>query len=400
MIFTGNRSRIGIALFALSLSSSSMAEPMVSDTNCNKAEFSDMQQFQNELCQAHLGCRLTAALGEKGCSAVRFFRNIGDIFTRKPEIDNNDVVDAFEPEYPQTHNTRRIVSKAREASTQVGTKGQNTKNLIIAPGNGSYASYDGGWDHTSGAASGGGTLISTSGRLRRGNWENGALSGPGQSILNGSVEGGEYQGGSLQGDGFRASPVNGQMETMEGTFDKGVPVGEVVVTLADGSRRRELWADGKRIAIGQTAPKGKVPPDLADPRLAVKTAPAAPKVSAAAPVSPAVGSSASVARQSLGSRQCAASSNQSASAAAAELNQWEKQYPVPAGARNQLIPNLQYLMFHERRWGDIINAWGHCFSKQELDFGLSQSDMRFKNYERTCQQMTTNPGVCVPRYPW
>lgn len=273
MRLTGRKTRVAAVLCALSLGSSSIAEPMVSDNNCEKAEFSELQQFQSELCQAHLGCRMTAVLAEKGCSAVRFFRNIGDIFTRKTEIDNNDVMDAYEPEYPQTPGTQRIVSKAREASKQAGTKGYRFEDRPVRTKAGSYASYDGGWDLEAKKAEGGGTMIWPNGDMQRGYYVDGKPSGPGQTIYGGMVEGGEYREGLLQGAGFRASPANGQMETIEGTFDKDVPVGEIVRTYSDGSSVREIWEGGKMVVRGERAPKGVVPPVVLTPKqLAEKSA--------------------------------------------------------------------------------------------------------------------------------
>jgi hypothetical protein len=105
-----------------------------------------------------------------------------------------------------------------------------------------------------------GTLINDKG-IQRGTFENGKLEGAGEAISNdGSWAVGTFDNGEMEGQGIViAEDADGQVAVTEARFRDGAPDGLAETTFENGSSRRDIWAEGKKVATGAIAAAGKMP---------------------------------------------------------------------------------------------------------------------------------------------
>ncbi len=256
-----------IALFILTASVQAGAEPVPYDPNCNPVELTGDQTFEQEICGSHAGCRfLVMAPIRAGCKAVNFIRNIGK---SDPRFDNSTLIDGMTYDVPrQTKFDEFMFNVKAKVHEALGTAG---KRDVVQTDDGRVAYYEGG--HLS---SGGGTgaMIYSDGTMARGTFDSKyKLNGAGQLITpDGKMRAGEFNNNQLSGPGFIAEQDGKRTVLIEGTFDGDTPVGEVIRNYADGSRVRELWENGKMVARGDPAPKGKVPPPIRKPETKLASA--------------------------------------------------------------------------------------------------------------------------------
>lgn len=260
-----------VALVLLAVSASARAQAQY-DANCRPTEFSEDQQFQREICTSHVGCRLVVRVGDATCKSINFMRNIGDHISPSKPLNNDDVIEAVELDYPKTSFTRRIMEKVRNATKAVFESKPETTTF--------GAGGDFGYAETlpSGPGRKSGAIVYESGLKIRGQMDaqKMILQGTGQAInADGTVRVGEFRGAWLSGEGFMTERAGGKTILIEGTFDRDTPVGEVVRTFADGMSVREYWHNGKMIERGALAAIGRVPPPLPS-RVAAIAPPRAP----------------------------------------------------------------------------------------------------------------------------
>lgn len=270
-----------VALVLLAVSASARAQAQY-DANCRPTEFSEDQQFQREICTSHVGCRLVVGVGDATCKSINFMRNIGDRISPSKPLNNDDVLEAVELDYPKTSFTRRIMEKVRNATKAVFESKPETTTF--------GAGGDFGYAETlpSGPGRKSGAIVYESGLKIRGQMDaqKMILQGTGQAMnADGTVRAGEFRGAWLSGEGFMTERAGGKTILIEGTFDRDTPVGEVVRTFADGMSVRENWQNGKMIERGALAARGRVPPPLPS-RVAVIAPPRAPPPVRVAPPRP------------------------------------------------------------------------------------------------------------------
>jgi hypothetical protein len=259
--------RGAIVLLTLSASVEAGAEPVPYDPNCNPVELTEDQTFEQEICGSHAGCRfLVMAPIRAGCKAVNFIRNIGK---SDPRFDNSTLIDGMTYDVPrQTKFDEFMFNVKANIHEALGTA---AKRDVVQTDDGRVAYYEGG--HLSNG-SGTGAMIYSDGTMARGTFDSKyKLNGAGQLITpDGKMRAGEFNNNQLSGPGFIAEQDGKRTVLIEGTFDGDTPVGEVVRNYADGSRVRELWENGKMVARGDPAPKGKVPPPIRKPETRLASA--------------------------------------------------------------------------------------------------------------------------------
>ena len=237
------------------------------DLNCKPVELTESQKINEETCAMHAGCRfLVQAPINAGCKAVNFIRNIGKT---DPAFDNNVLIDGATYDLPRQTAFDRLVSGVKTAAhSALGTAG---KRDVVQTDDGRVAYYEGG-HLDSGSANG--AMIYSDGTMARGTFDaKYKLSGSGQLITpDGKVRAGEFKNNQLRGEGFVSDKEGKRTVLIEGTFDGDTPVGEVIRNYADGSRVRELWENGKMVARGDRAAKGKVPPPINRPQTRLASA--------------------------------------------------------------------------------------------------------------------------------
>ena len=276
--------RAPLAAFALTLMAApALAQNSGYDANCSQKDYTADELLQQEICQAHVGCRFTMKASTSACKVKDFLSNLGGLLGGRSSPDNVDVILALNSsEVPQTAGVKQINATARpyyqsarplpsydrSNAAQIDWKAANSdtpvrnSSLRRETGGGSiWVEEQATW--VGKPISGTTTLISSSGVAIAGNIENGNGSGPGlQRGRDGSWSAGNFTATGLQGLGYSVSPNGpGAPPVMEGTFLNGQADGMMLVTFPDFSSRKELWKDGKLLAAGDKAPRGVVPKD-------------------------------------------------------------------------------------------------------------------------------------------
>jgi hypothetical protein len=276
--------RAPLAAFALTLMAApALAQNSGYDANCSPKDYTADELLQQEICQAHVGCRFTMKASTSACKVKDFLSNLGGLLGGRSSPDNVDVILALNTsEVPQTAGVKQINATARpyyqsarplpsydrSNAAQIDWKAANSDTPVR---NSSLRRETGGgsiWVEEQDAwvgkpISGATTLITSSGVAVAGNIENGNGSGPG--LLrgpNGSWSGGNMTPNGLQGQGYSLTPNGpGATPVMEGTFLNGQADGMMLVTYPDFSSRKELWKNGKLLATGEKVPRGVAPKD-------------------------------------------------------------------------------------------------------------------------------------------
>lgn len=262
--------RRGGAIAALSLGASvaASAQTVPYDPNCKPIEQTEAQAMVDETCSSHAGCRFfVMAPINATCKTVNFFRNLGKAVLPSGEIRNEDVIEAATDDFPSKSTGQRIIDNAKNAASKASaaigklvrtSDGQIVYEETVDTGGGQKA----------------GSIIASSGQMARGTFDSSyRLQGSGQLIAaDGTMRAGEFRNNQLNGEGIVAERDGNRTVLIEGTFDGDTPVGEVIRNYADGSRVRELWENGKMVARGDRAPKGKVPPPIRRPEVKLANA--------------------------------------------------------------------------------------------------------------------------------
>lgn len=262
------------------------------DANCNPKDYTADELLQQELCSAHIGCRLTMKAANSACKVKDFFSNLGSLLGGRSTPDNYDVMEALNrTEVVQTPGVRQTNSAAardtaagrrpsydRSNAAQVDWQQSSTTppNILGAPvsylnkGEGGYATWFEGKDGyaASGQRNQTGTLIDSKGDIKSGTILNGQILGNGvrRAAADGSWAGGPFDSNGLNGQGYTSAPDGtGKPPVLEGTFKNGLADGMMLVTWPDFSSRKELWKDGKFIAAGPIVARGQVPPNPKTP---------------------------------------------------------------------------------------------------------------------------------------
>jgi hypothetical protein len=277
--------RLVLLSCAFGLSALSAAAQTQYDANCNPKDYTADELLQQELCSAHVGCRLTMKLGNSACKVKDFFSNLGGVLGGRSTPDNLDVVEALNrTEVPQTLGVKKTNASARpyyEGSRLPSYDRTNAAQISIDPmadgrssgylnrdkgGTTSWFEGTGALD-ASGKRSGNGVQIDSTGRIRAGILINDAVDGGGlDRSRDGSWSAGTFKSGSLEGSGYQLkSDGKGDAPVLEGTFKNNQPDGVMLATWPDLSSRKELWKDGKLIAAGAKVAKGQIPPEPKTP---------------------------------------------------------------------------------------------------------------------------------------
>ncbi len=255
------------------------------DANCNPKDYTADELLQQELCSAHVGCRLTMKLGNSACKVKDFFSNLGGVLGGRSTPDNFDVLEALNrTEVPQTSGVKKTNASARpyyEGSRLPSYDRTNAAQISIDPptdgrpagylnrdNDGTVRWFEGkGARGTSGKLSGNGVQIDSKGDIKAGVLVDDALSGNAlRRASDGSWAAGNFTPSGLNGNGYLLAPDGkNPAPVLEGTFKNGVADGMMLVTWPDGLSRKELWRDGMMIAAGPMALKGQVPKDPKTP---------------------------------------------------------------------------------------------------------------------------------------
>lgn len=261
---------VAVAIFATALWASQVnaqdsAMPPY-DENCYPSAPTEKQNVEAEWCSSHIGCRMVIQVADKTCKAVDFLRNIGKS-APSGQLTNEDVIEAATDDIPYTSTGQRIINNVRNAATKaykaVGELIRTDDGQVI------YAETS----PTSGGLKSG-TVISSNGTMARGQFDAGyRLHGSGQLITpDGKMRAGTFNNNRLNGEGFITEQDGNRIVLREGTFDGDTPVGEIVVSYADGSKVREIWENGRMVERGRRVPKGQIPPPVRRPQVELASA--------------------------------------------------------------------------------------------------------------------------------
>lgn len=278
--------RLALLSCAFGLSALSAAAQTQYDANCNPKDYTVDELLQQEICSAHIGCRLTMKLGNSACKVKDFFSNLGGVLGGRSTPDNLDVVEALNrTEVPQTPGVKKTNASARpyyegsrlpsydrtnaaQISLEPDTSGGKPGGYLNRDNDGTIRWFEGtGVLDTSGKRSGNGVQIESTGRIRAGVLINDAVDGGGMDrSRDGSWAAGTFKSGSLEGSGYQLkSDGKGDAPVLEGTFKNNQPDGVMLATWPDLSSRKEVWKDGKLIAAGAKVAKGQIPPEPKTP---------------------------------------------------------------------------------------------------------------------------------------
>jgi hypothetical protein len=229
-------------------------------TDCYPVTDPDVQ-FQQDLCSAHLGCRLVFAIHRTCTSVHAFIDHLAGRDDAQAVLTSEDVFEADEAAVaPEASWSERLGQYVEDAKQRVGAVFGGSEPARTSTVDGTY--YEGAFDDTH---SGAGISIGPDGAMSRGEFRQGQLSGAGQALSpQGAMAAGHFENGALGGDGVERAPDGVEVA---GTFDGGHPVGQVVLTYPDGSTQRVLYDDaGTELARGDRAPRGEPAAEPADPR--------------------------------------------------------------------------------------------------------------------------------------
>lgn len=285
-----SKARLIVLIGIMSLSAApALAQGTGYDANCNPKDYTADELLQQELCSAHIGCRLTIKAANSACKVKDFFSNLGSLLGGRSTPDNYDVMEALNrTEVVQTPGVRQTNSAAardtaagrrpaydRTNAAQIGAQ-PSPADILGAPvsylnkGQGGYATWFEGKNGNTetGQRSQTGTLIDTTGDIKSGTIVNGQILGNGvrRASVDGSWAGGPFDSNGLNGQGYTSAPDGtSKPPVMEGTFRNGLADGMMLVTWPDFSSRKELWKDGKFISAGPIVARGQVPPNAKSP---------------------------------------------------------------------------------------------------------------------------------------
>lgn len=282
---------VSLRALALAVALSVSAAPALSqsagyDANCDPRNYTSDEQVQQELCMAHIGCRMTAKAATSACKVKDFFSNLGNTLTGRSTPDNTDVAYALsQTEIVQTPGVTSTVSKVRSSVAQSRLPSYDRTNAAqvdwqqafygppagsapqgyLNKGEGGFISWfeGNGGPGADGKLDGTGTQINSKGAVRSGTMTDGQLSGDGLTrSADGGWTGGRFTQGTLDGEGFQTDrDESGQKIVREGKFRNGKPDGVILTSWENQTARKELWKDGKMLAAGENAPRGVVPKD-------------------------------------------------------------------------------------------------------------------------------------------
>lgn len=276
-----DRLRALVLAAALSLSvAPAFAQSAGYDANCDPRNYTADEMLQQELCSAHVGCRLTQKAATSACKVKDFFSNLGGLLGGRSTPDNLDVLEALNrTEVPQTSGVKKTNASARpyyEGSRLPSYDRTNAAQISVEPPvdgrpsgslnrdkDGTVRWFEGtGARNASNQLSGNGVQIDSMGRIRAGIVIDDAIGGGGIARTpDASWAGGNFKSGRLEGDGYQLkSDGTGNAPVLEGTFKDNQPDGMMLATYPDFSSRKELWKEGKLIVAGPRVAKGQVPP--------------------------------------------------------------------------------------------------------------------------------------------
>ncbi|WP_396275058.1 hypothetical protein [Hyphomonas sp.] len=262
------------------LAGPALAQASGYDANCDPRNYTADEMLQQELCSAHVGCRLTQKAVTSACKVKDFFSSLGGVLGGRSTPDNLDVMEALNrTEVPQTSGVKKTNASARpyyEGSRLPSYDRTNAAQISVDPPvdgrpSGSFNRDKDGtvrWFEGTGARnkssqlSGNGVQIESTGRIRAGILIDDAIgSGGVERAPDASWAGGNFKSGRLEGDGYQLkSDGTGNAPVLEGTFKNNQPDGMMLATYPDFSSRKELWKDGKLVVAGPKVAKGQVPP--------------------------------------------------------------------------------------------------------------------------------------------
>ncbi|MBA4337953.1 MAG: hypothetical protein C0421_03815 [Hyphomonas sp.] len=274
---------VGIMSFG---ASPALAQASGYDANCDPRNYTSDEMLQQELCSAHVGCRLTQKAATSACKVKDFFSSLGGVLGGRSTPDNMDVLEALNrSEVPQTSGVKKTNASARpyyEGSRLPSYDRSNAAQISVEPPtdgrpagslnrdkDGTVRWFEGtGARNASNQLSGNGVQIDSTGRIRAGIIIDDAIGGGGIARApDASWAGGNFKAGRLDGDGYLLkSDGTGNAPVLEGTFKNNQPDGMMLATYPDFSSRKELWKDGKLIAAGPKVAKGLVPPNPKTPQ--------------------------------------------------------------------------------------------------------------------------------------
>ncbi|WP_291204270.1 hypothetical protein [Hyphomonas sp.] len=279
------RALVFASLFGL-LASPALAQASGYDANCDPRNYTADEMVQQELCSAHVGCRLTQKAMTSACKVKDFFSNLGGALSGRSTPDNMDVLEALNrSEVPQTSGVKSTNASARpyyEGARLPSYDRTNAAQISMEPPVDGKPSGSLNWDkdgtvrwfegtgarNASKQLSGNGVQIDSTGRIRAGILIDDAIGGGGIARTpDASWAGGNFKSGRLEGDGYQLkSDGTGNAPVLEGTFKDNQPDGMMLATYPDFSSRKELWKDGKLIVAGPKVAKGQVPPTPKSPQ--------------------------------------------------------------------------------------------------------------------------------------
>lgn len=269
------------------MASSAQAQGSGYDANCNPKDYTADELLQQEICSAHVGCRLTLKFGNSACKVKNFVSNLGGVLGGRSTPDNLDVVEALNrTEVPQTPGVRRTNASVRpryEGSRLPSYDRTNAAQISLDPepsvgkpggylnrdNDGTVRWFEGsGWLSESGKrTSSGGVQIDSKGDIKAGILDHDVLSGYAlRRAPDGSWAAGNFTQGRLDGMGYALAPDGmNPAPVLEGTFKNGLADGMMLATWPDGASRKELWQDGKLVRAGARVAKGQFPQDPKTP---------------------------------------------------------------------------------------------------------------------------------------
>lgn len=268
------------------LTSSALAQSSGYDANCDPRNYTADEMLRQELCSAHLGCRLTMKAANSACKVKDFFSNLGGVLGGRSTPDNLDVLEALNrTEVPQTSGVKKTNASAKpyyegsrlpsydrsnaaQISVEQSTDGGKPSGSLNLGKDGVVRWFEGtGARNSSNQLSGNGVQIDSKGLIKAGVVIDDAIGGGGiERAADASWAAGTFKAGLLEGSGYQLkSDGTGNAPVLEGTFKNNQPDGVMLATWPDFSSRKELWKDGKLVVAGPKVARGQIPPDPKTP---------------------------------------------------------------------------------------------------------------------------------------
>ncbi len=261
------------------LASPALAQASGYDANCDPRNYTADEMVQQELCSAHVGCRLTQKAVTSACKVKDFFSNLGGVLGGRSTPDSMDVLEALNrSEVPQTSGVKSTNASARpyyEGARLPSYDRTNAAQISVTdaedPTRRSLMTFDKGFIYffegraslnEQGQRTGNGVVLTSAGDVAAGEIKLDKVVGPAvRRQSNGIWSAGPFDASGLNGPGYRLNPEGAESApVLEGTFKNNQPDGMMLATYPDFSSRKELWKDGKLIVAGPKVAKGQVPP--------------------------------------------------------------------------------------------------------------------------------------------